>query len=164
VTSSASAIEPAGPADLDRIAELTVGVRTAGDLVSPGHVPEPAGVAGRASRAELLVARDGSGRVVGSVALVLSGDFGEVIESADEAAFGDADRRRRRPGPGPRRGAGANLPGPGPRGRQATDGALHRAADDRGAPALRAAGLHPAAGAGRTPVPGVDLWVYALEL
>jgi ribosomal protein S18 acetylase RimI-like enzyme len=44
-------------------------------------------VAGRADRAELLVVRDGEGRVVGSVALVLRGDFGEITESDDEAAF-----------------------------------------------------------------------------
>ena len=80
-------IDPARPGDFDRIAELTVGVYTAEDLVSPGYVPELADVAGRADRAELLVARDGGGRVVGSVALVLSGDFGEVTESDDEAAF-----------------------------------------------------------------------------
>ena len=50
-------------------------------------MPELADVPGRAGRAELLVARDVDGRVVGSVALVLDGDFGEVTRSADEAAF-----------------------------------------------------------------------------
>ena len=87
MTSSALTVEAAGPADFARIAELTVGVYTAEDLVSPGYVPQLADVAGRADRADLLVARDAAGRVVGSVALVLSGDFGEVTESADEAAF-----------------------------------------------------------------------------
>jgi hypothetical protein len=36
--------------------------------------------------AELLVVRDETGRVVGSVALVLSGEFGEVTASDEEAA------------------------------------------------------------------------------
>ncbi|WP_369139879.1 GNAT family N-acetyltransferase [Modestobacter versicolor] len=87
MTSCALRIGPAGPADFDRIAELTVGVYTDEDLVSPGYVPQLADVAGRADRAQLLVARDATGRVVGSVALVLSGDFGEVLRSADEAGF-----------------------------------------------------------------------------
>ena len=41
----------------------------------------------RASRADLPVPRDGDGRIVGSVALVLEGDFGEVTASDAEAAF-----------------------------------------------------------------------------
>ncbi|HLM07610.1 MAG TPA: GNAT family N-acetyltransferase [Blastococcus sp.] len=80
-------VEPARPEDFDRIAELTVGVYVDGGLASPGYTPQLADVAGRASRSELMVARDGSGRVVGSVALVLDGDFGEITESDDEAAF-----------------------------------------------------------------------------
>ncbi len=80
-------IETAVPTDHDRIAELTVGVYVDGELASPGYAAELADVAGRAERAELLVVRDGSGRIVGSVALVLSGDFGEVTESDDEAGF-----------------------------------------------------------------------------
>jgi ribosomal protein S18 acetylase RimI-like enzyme len=87
VTSPAVTISPAGSADFDRIAELTVGAYTAEDLAPGGYLTELADVAGRAPRAELLVARDATGRVVGSVALVLSGDFGEVTESDDEAAF-----------------------------------------------------------------------------
>jgi ribosomal protein S18 acetylase RimI-like enzyme len=47
---------------------------------------ELADVARRAELAELLVVRDGTGRLVGSVALVLDGDFGEVTRSDDEAA------------------------------------------------------------------------------
>ena len=80
-------IGPAGPADFPRIAELTVGVYTAEELAPPEYLPELADVAGRAGRAQLLVARDGAGRIVGSVALVLAGDFGEVTRSPDEAAF-----------------------------------------------------------------------------
>ena len=83
----ALSVEPARPEDYDRIAELTVGVYVDGRLASEGYTPQLADVAGRASRAELLVVRDGQDRIVGSVALVLSGDFGEVTASDDEAAF-----------------------------------------------------------------------------
>jgi ribosomal protein S18 acetylase RimI-like enzyme len=79
--------EPARPEDYARIAELTVGVYVDGGLASDGYTPELADVAGRADRAELLVVRDAEGRIVGSVALVLEGDFGEVTTSDDEAAF-----------------------------------------------------------------------------
>ncbi|MFD2090507.1 GNAT family N-acetyltransferase [Blastococcus deserti] len=80
-------VQPARPEDFDRIAELTVGVYVDGGLASPGYTAELADVAGRATRSELLVVRDATGRVVGSVALVLTGDFGEVTTSDDEAAF-----------------------------------------------------------------------------
>ena len=80
-------VEAARPEDYDRIAELTVGVYVDGRLASEGYTPQLADVAGRASRAELLVVRDGQDRIVGSVALVLSGDFGEVTASDEEAAF-----------------------------------------------------------------------------
>jgi ribosomal protein S18 acetylase RimI-like enzyme len=77
----------ARPEDFPRIAELTVAVYLDGGLASPEYGIALADVAGRAARSELLVARDAAGQVVGSVALVLEGDFGEVIESAAEAAF-----------------------------------------------------------------------------
>jgi ribosomal protein S18 acetylase RimI-like enzyme len=80
-------LEPARPEDYPRIAELTVGVYVDGGLAGPAYAPELADVVGRASRSRLLVARDASGYLVGSVALVLEGDFGNVIESDDEAAF-----------------------------------------------------------------------------
>jgi ribosomal protein S18 acetylase RimI-like enzyme len=83
----AVSIHPARAEDFDRIAELTVRVYIEGGLANEGYTPELADVAGRADRSELLVARDDSGRVVGSVALVLSGDFGEITTSDDEAAF-----------------------------------------------------------------------------
>ena len=71
--------------------------------------------------------RDEAGRLVGSVALVLAGDFGEVTESDDEAAFRmlvvDPAARGRGIGGAP----DDRLPGPGPGGRQAADGALDRA-------------------------------------
>ncbi|HEX2075740.1 MAG TPA: GNAT family N-acetyltransferase [Geodermatophilus sp.] len=80
-------VEEARPEDFPRIAELTVRVYVDGGLTSAGYATELADVTGRASQAQLLVARDADGRVVGSVALVLEGDFGEVTESEDEAAF-----------------------------------------------------------------------------
>jgi len=80
-------VEAARPEDYGRIAELTVGVYVGGRLASDDYTPQLADVAGRAARSELLVVRDGQGRVVGSVALVLSGDFGEVTASDEEAAF-----------------------------------------------------------------------------
>jgi ribosomal protein S18 acetylase RimI-like enzyme len=58
-----------------------------GGLANEGYTPELADVAGRAERSELLVVRDDDRRVVGSVALVLAGDFGEVTTSDEEAAF-----------------------------------------------------------------------------
>jgi ribosomal protein S18 acetylase RimI-like enzyme len=86
VQPSTLSVSPAGPEDFDQIAELTVRVYVDGGLANEGYTPELADVAGRASRSELLVAKD-DGRVVGSVALVLAGDFGEVTTSDEEAAF-----------------------------------------------------------------------------
>jgi len=83
----ALSVQPALPEDYAAIAELTVGVYVEGGLASTAYAPQLADVAGRADRAELLVARDAAGRIVGSVALVLEGDFGEVTTSDDEAAF-----------------------------------------------------------------------------
>jgi GNAT superfamily N-acetyltransferase len=80
-------VQPARPDEFERIAELTVGVYVDGGLATPEYVPRLADVAGRAAQSELLVVRNGDGRVVGSVALVLAGDFGEVTTSDDEAAF-----------------------------------------------------------------------------
>ena len=80
-------MERARPDDFARIAQLTVDVYVGGGLATPAYAPELADVAGRAERAELLVVRDPGGRVVGSVALVLTGDFGNVITSDEEAAF-----------------------------------------------------------------------------
>ncbi len=80
-------VQAARTEDYDRIAALTVGVYVEGGLASEDYAPELADVADRASRAELLVVRDAGGVVVGSVALVLTGDFGEVTTSDEEAAF-----------------------------------------------------------------------------
>ena len=80
-------LEPARRQDFPRIAQLSVDVYVGGGLASPDYATELADVAGRADRAELLVAREDGGGVVGSVALVLDGDFGNVIAGEDEAAF-----------------------------------------------------------------------------
>jgi ribosomal protein S18 acetylase RimI-like enzyme len=80
-------IEHATAEDHRDIAALTVSVYVDGGLANPEYSLELADVAGRADRAELLIVRDEAGRLVGSVALVLDGDFGEVTESDDEAAF-----------------------------------------------------------------------------
>jgi ribosomal protein S18 acetylase RimI-like enzyme len=80
-------VQPARPDEFDRIAELTVQVYVEGGLASDGYTAELADVAGRSTRSQLLVVRDEDDRVVGSVALVLSGDFGEVTASEEEAAF-----------------------------------------------------------------------------
>ena len=80
-------VEPAVPEDFERIAELTVDVYVGGGVASEGYASELADVAGRAHRSELLVVRDDDGRIVGSVANVLDGDFAEVAESDDEAGF-----------------------------------------------------------------------------
>ena len=80
-------VEPARPEDFERIAELTVRVYVEGNLASEGYASELADVRGRAAHSELLVVRDGSGVVVGSVAMALDGHFAEVTESDDEAGF-----------------------------------------------------------------------------
>ncbi len=80
-------VGPARPEEYDAIGALTVRVYVEGRLASEAYHPQLADVAGRAARSQLLVARDPGGTVVGSVALVLDGDFGEVTRSPDEAAF-----------------------------------------------------------------------------
>jgi ribosomal protein S18 acetylase RimI-like enzyme len=84
---SSLSVQPARPEDFAAIAELTVAVYINGGLASPDYASELADVAGRAAHADLLVVRDPGGRVLGSVALVLQGDFGNVTASDDEAAF-----------------------------------------------------------------------------
>jgi ribosomal protein S18 acetylase RimI-like enzyme len=79
-------VEAARPADFGRIAELTAGVYRDEELAPAAYLSQLADVAGRAEHAELLVARDVE-TVVGSVALVLAGEFGEITSSEEEAAF-----------------------------------------------------------------------------
>ncbi|SOD93413.1 GNAT family N-acetyltransferase [Blastococcus haudaquaticus] len=83
----ALSVQAAAPGDHGAIAELTVRVYVDGGLASADYATELADVAGRADRSDLLVVRDQDHRVVGSVALVLAGDFGEITRSDDEAAF-----------------------------------------------------------------------------
>ncbi len=83
----ALAVDRARPDDFARIGQLTSDVYLGGGLASAAYGEQLRDVAGRADRAELLVARVDDGHVVGSVALVLTGDFGEITESDDEAAF-----------------------------------------------------------------------------
>jgi ribosomal protein S18 acetylase RimI-like enzyme len=157
-------VQPARPDEFDRIAELTVRVYVEGGLASDGYTPELADVAGRSNRSELLVVRDEDDRVVGSVALVLSGDFGEVTTSDEEAAF-----RMLVVDPAARgRGIGELL--------VITCLDLARAAGKRrmilstGPEMTAAHRLYERLGFRRlperdwSPVPGIDLMVYALEL
>jgi ribosomal protein S18 acetylase RimI-like enzyme len=157
-------VAPAEPADYAAIADLTVGAYLAEDLVSERYATQLADVAGRAHRSELLVVRDADGRVVGSVALVLDGDFGEILESDDEAAF-----RMLAVDPAARgRGIGellvlACLE----RARAAGKRRMVLSTDPRMTAAHR---LYERLGFARlperdwSPVPGVDLLAYALEL
>jgi ribosomal protein S18 acetylase RimI-like enzyme len=79
-------VDRAGPEDLPRVGELTAGVYVGDGLAPPEYVPTLADAAARAQLAELLVAREGEA-IVGSVALVLAGEFGEVLHADDEAGF-----------------------------------------------------------------------------
>jgi GNAT superfamily N-acetyltransferase len=157
-------VEAARPEDFARIAELTVDVYLGGGLASPEYGRQLADVAGRASRAELLVAREPDGRIVGSVALVLEGDFGEVTESDEEAAF-----RMLVVDPSVQgRGVGALLVTTClDRAREVGKRRMVISTDTRMTTAHR---LYQRLGFTRlperdwTPAPGVDLLVYALDL
>ena len=84
---TALSVQPAQPEDFPRIAQLTVDAYIGDGLAAEAYATELADVAGRAALAELMVVRDETGRIIGSVALVLSGHFGNVVESDYEAAF-----------------------------------------------------------------------------
>jgi ribosomal protein S18 acetylase RimI-like enzyme/rhodanese-related sulfurtransferase len=157
-------VEPATPADHARIAELTVAAYVGDRLAPERYLPHLADVAGRARVAELLVAREAGGPILGSVALVLSGDFGEVLESDDEAAFRmlavDPTARGRGIGELLVRHCLA-------RARAAGKRRMVLSTDARMAAAHR---LYERLGFTRlpqrdwSPLPGVDLLVYALDL
>ena len=156
-------VDRATPDDFARIAELTVSVYRDERLASDGYLGQLADVEGRAGRSDLLVARL-DGRLVGSVALVLDGDFGEVTASADEAAFRmlvvDPDARGHGVGEllvteclGRARAAGKRRMVLST-GREMT--AAHRLYERLGFRRLPERDW--------SPVPGIDLLVYALEL
>ena len=158
------AVEPAVPADFPAIAELTVGIYLGEGLASEGYASELADVEGRSRRSDLLVVRDGDGQVVGSVALVLEGDFGEVTESDDEASF-----RMLAVSPAVRgQGVGDRLVRTClDRARAAGKRRVVISTDPRMAAAHRLYerhGFRRLPGRDWSPVPGVDLLVYALEL
>ncbi len=156
-------VEDAVPADFARISALTAGVYRDERLASEQYLGQLADVEGRAGRATLLVAREG-GHVVGAVALVLAGDFGEVTASPDEAAF-----RMLVVDPAVRgRGVGELLVRAClERARAAGLRRMVLSTDPRMTAAHR---LYDRLGFTRlperdwSPVPGVDLVVYALEL
>jgi ribosomal protein S18 acetylase RimI-like enzyme len=157
-------VEPARPEDFARIAELTVRVYVDGGLAPPEYLPALADVEGRASRAELLVARAPGGPVLGSVALVLDGDFGEVTESDDEAAFRMlvVDPAERGRGICERLVAGCLE-----RARAAGKRRMVLSTDPRMTAAHRLyerLGFTRLAARDWSPLPGVDLRVYALDL
>lgn len=108
--------------------------------------------------------RDDDGRVVGSVALVLSGDFGEVTESDDEAAVRMLVVDPAAQG----RGIGELLMTDCLR--RARAAGKRRMVLSTGPKMLAAHRLYERMGFTRlperdwTPVPGIDLLVYALDL
>ena len=157
-------VEPATPEDYPRIAELTVDAYVGDGLAPEDYVPTLADVAARARLAELLVARDEDGRIVGSVALVLSGEFGEITASDHEAAFRmlSVDRRARGEGVGELLVRGCVE-----RARAAGKTRMVLSTDVRMTAAHR---LYERLGFTRlperdwSPIPGVQLLAYALDL
>lgn len=157
-------VEPADPADHPRIGRLTVDGYRSDGLASEGYAAVLADVATRAALADLLVVRDEDGQIVGSVAFVLSGEFGEVLRSDEEAAF-----RMLVVDPGARgRGIGELLVRAClDRARAAGKRRMVLSTDTRMSAAHR---LYERLGFTRlperdwTPIPGVDLLVYSREL
>jgi ribosomal protein S18 acetylase RimI-like enzyme len=158
------AVRAAGPADFPRIAELTVGAYVDDGLAPAEYVPTLADVAARAVVADLLVACADDGPILGSVALVLDGHFGEVTTGPEEAGF-----RMLAVDPGARgRGIGELLVRAClERARTAGKRRMVLSTDTRMAAAHR---LYERLGFARlperdwSPLPGIDLLVYARDL
>ena len=163
-SAGAVVVRVASPADFPRIAELTVGAYRDDGLAPAEYVPVLADVAARATAAELLVACADDGAVLGSVALELDGAFGEVTAGPEEAAFRmlAVDPAARGQGVGERLVL-ACLDGA----RAADKRRMVLSTDTRMAAAHR---LYERLGFTRlpernwSPLPGIDLLVYALDL
>jgi ribosomal protein S18 acetylase RimI-like enzyme len=163
VPTPAPEVRTALPEEHAAVADLTTDVYVAEGYANPGYVPELRDVARRAAAADVLVALL-NGSLVGSVTVATRG--GPYAEQADP---GDAVVRMLVVDPAVR-GSGA--------GRALMDACLARAREDGCArvrlstqPTMTAAHrLYEGLGFVRTPdrdwtpVPGVDLLTYALEL
>lgn len=79
------------PEEYETLGELTAGTYLGDGLLFFGaedpYLPVLADVAGRASEAEVLVADDGAGRIVGGVTFVPGGTRWADVARADEAEF-----------------------------------------------------------------------------
>ncbi|MCO1580903.1 GNAT family N-acetyltransferase [Crossiella sp. SN42] len=79
-------VRPAEPAELDAVGELTVAAYQAGGFIPEGsdYGTTLRNAAARARAAELLVAADEEGRLLGTVTVVLPGtEFAEVSEPGE---------------------------------------------------------------------------------
>lgn len=84
-------IRPVRPEEYETLGELTAGTYLAEGLLAFGaddpYLPVLADVAGRAAGAEVLVADDGEGRIVGGVAFAPGGTRWADVAQAGEAEF-----------------------------------------------------------------------------
>jgi ribosomal protein S18 acetylase RimI-like enzyme len=163
---AAVTVRPARAEEYPAVGELTAAAYLAGGFVTADsfYVAELKNAAKRAAQAEVLVAED-AGTLLGAVAFVPPGSaFGEITEAEDEAAF-----RMLAVSPAAQgRGVGRAL----------VDACLYRARA-LGVARMRLSTQPDMAAAHRlyeklgfvrtperdwSPVPGVDLWTYELEL
>lgn len=83
-------VRPAAPEEYAAVGELTVQVYTGGGFLRPGspYVQKLRDAASRAEKADLLVAVDDTGRLLGSVTYAAGGSpYAETAETDDEAGF-----------------------------------------------------------------------------
>lgn len=86
--SACPVVRAAEPADFPAIRDLTLAVYLGEGLAGESYADALADVAARAAEAELLVAVDADGAVVGSVALAWHGSsYAEITCGPEEAAF-----------------------------------------------------------------------------